>query len=324
MLFKTIACSLITLTLTFVTTSADPGEKNRQLRAMWVWSTRTIAMNDVERMKFLDGIAAAKITDVFLFLRADDYTAIEPALRKLLVKLRQLGIHAWGMEGWRGYFSDVEGPVGLYRAADAMIVFNQRNAVRFIGFHSDIEFHDDQADGKIRFHNGLAESKLTPTQHADRDGILTEWLSMHATLSSKARAANITYSAAIPSWLDDYEGEPLTAIHEGARKDLMHHLMLIVQDYVIMSYNTNPANVIRRISSELTYADSLRERHPRILFGMETHAGAGVHVSYADTPPKNSKAAVLADYNVISRAAAAHSSFAGGAIHDWEGWQALP
>ena len=291
---------------------------------MWVWSTRTIATNNTESARFVSGITAANITDVFLFLRADDYIELEPALRDLLSALRQSRIQAWGMEGWRGYFSDVEGPAALYRAADAMIAFNKRSPVGFAGFHSDLEFHDGQAEGKNRFHNGIAQSELTPKQRADRDGILGEWLSIHATLMAKMKAANLRYSAAIPSWIDDYEGEPITAIYQGTRKDLMQHLIPVVQDYVIMSYNTNPANVINRISGELTYADSLRDTRPRILFGLETHAGAGIHVSYADTPSKNTKAAVLADYEAISRMASEHASFAGGAIHDWEGWRSLP
>ena len=291
---------------------------------MWVWSTRAIVTKGTERTRFLNGIRAAGITDVFLFLRADDYIALDQALRDLLIDLRQSGIGAWGMEGWRGYFSDVEGPAGLYRAADAMIAFNKRNSSGFSGFHADLEFHDGQGEGRNRFHNGVAQSKLTPNQLADRDGVLTEWLSMHAMLLEKMKAANLTYSAAIASWIDDYEGEPVSVMYQGTRKGLMQHLMPVVQDYVIMSYNTNPANVIRRIGGELKYADSLRNLRPRILFGLETHAGAGVHVSYADTPSKNTMAAVLSDFESISRMASEHASFGGGAIHDWEGWRELP
>lgn len=319
-------CSLAVLILFFVMAVAvRPAGSGppTHMRAMWVWSTRTVVTNHAERDRFLRYIVDAKFTDVYLYLRARDYTTLEPALRALLLILRKSGIRAWGMEGWRGYFSDVDGPAALYGAADAMIAFNKRNAVGFVGFHSDVEFPDGQGDGTVRFHNGVAQSKLTAKQSADRDGLLAEWLSMHATLLGKAMATDIIYSAAIPSWVDDYEGEPITAVHQGVRKGLMQHLMAVVQDYVIMSYNTNPANVISRIGGELEYADSLRELRPRILFGLETHAGAGIHVSYADTPSKGTRAAVLADYEAISHRASEHRSFAGGAIHDWEGWRDL-
>ena len=42
---------------------------------------------------------------------------------------------------------------------------------------------------------------------------------------------------------------------------------------------------------------------------METHAGVGVNVSYADTPAKNTKRAVLADLALIdSKIAAVHAA----------------
>ena len=302
----------------------QPAKAQAPVRALWVWNTSGLLNRDGEREQFLRSVERDGFTDVFLYLRARDYVTHEHPLKLLLAGLQASGVRAFGMEGWRGYFSDVDGPAGLYAAADAMIAFNRRCDARFAGFHSDLEPHDGQGEGRIRFHNGIAQSRLTKAQLADRDGLMSEWLSIHAALRSRMQAASLIYSAALPSWLDDYEGEAVTVPTDSVRKGVMQQLMELVQDYVIMSYNTDPANVMRRIEGELAYADTLGAAAPRILFALETHRGPGLRVSYGDTPGKASRSAVRADYEVISRAAARHRTFAGGAIHDWEGWRDLP
>ena len=46
-----------------------------------------------------------------------------------------------------------------------------------------------------------------------------------------------------------------------------------------------------------------------MIFAVETHSGVGVNVSYADTPAKNTKRAVLADLALIDgKIAASHAA----------------
>jgi len=294
------------------------------VRAMWVWKTSALYPG-AETAKFVTQAKAAEITDVFLFLRAADYMGSEAQLKILLDALSQAGIRSWGMEGWRGYFSDVAGPTALYAAADALVTFNKRNMVKFVGFHSDMEPQDGQSDGQDLFHNAIAQSALTPEQLADRDKLLTEWLTIHETLLAKMQAAGLQYGGAMPSWVDEYYGEPVTAIFKDIRQPLIQHLMPLVPQYVIMSYNTDPMNLINRIIGELQYASTLGGS-PRVMFGVETHAGVGLNVSYADTPPKDNKSAVLADLATVdAKLLATHpKAYLGWAIHDWEGWKLLP
>jgi hypothetical protein len=262
------------------------------------------------------------LTDVYLFLRASDYTQKETSLGKLLAVMHEIGVRAWGMEGWRGYFSDVEGPAGLYAAADAMIAYNQRNGVPFVGFHSDMEPQDGQGEGQNLFTNGIPQSELSSDQRASRDRILTEWLEIHAHLFKKTREAGLSYGAAIPSWADEYMGEPLQATFSGVRKPFLDHLLPLVSQCVIMSYSTKTSNVINKITEKLRRADLLGTR--RIVFGLETHAGAGMNISYADTPDKKRRAAVIADLGFIEEHVISHQSYLGWALHDWAGWSILP
>ncbi|MBN9602906.1 MAG: hypothetical protein J0G33_08240 [Afipia felis] len=302
--------------------SALPASETARVHAMWVWNTDDILLDAAGRDAFLKEAKALGLTEVYLFLRASDYIQKEVPLGKLLAAMHGIGVRAWGLEGWRGYFSDVEGPASLYAAADAMVAYNQRNSIPFVGFQSDMEPQDGQGVGQNLFANGVPQSRLSSDQLAARDRILTEWLEIHAALLKKTREAGVAYGSAIPSWVDEYMGEPLQATFSGVRKPLIEHLMPLVSQYVIMSYSTKPSNVIKKIAGELQRADLVGSR--RIVFGLETHAGAGMNISYADTPDKKQRAAVLADLKLIEEHVLSHPSYLGWALHDWTGWSILP
>jgi hypothetical protein len=298
--------------------SAPPGA----VRALWVW--KSDAVLDGGARVLVETATAAGITDIYLYLRAGAYEAREDQIERVLTMLARHGIRVWGMEGWRGYFSDVEGPGGLLAAADALVAFNARSSTAFAGFHSDLEPHDGQDVGQARFHNGRAQSRLTAPQRADRDALLAEWLDIHETLAGKMQAAGLAYGGSLPDWVDDYFGEPVTLDVQGRREPLLARLMPLFSHYVIMSYNTDPGQVLTRVSGEMAYARSLNVP-PGVIVGVETHAGAGVRVSYADTPPKDHKQAVLADLAWLEDKLSAlyPGAYRGWAIHDYEGWRNL-
>lgn len=303
--------------------SFAPVASAERVRAMWVWRTAAL-FADVERTEFLEVVKATALTDVYFYIGASEYADSEAQLRILLEALARDGVRAWGMEGWRGYFSDVDGPAELYRAADALVAFNRRNEVQFIGFQSDIEPHDGQEDGVLQFHNGVSQRKLTQEQLAQRDSLMSEWLTMHEVLLGKMRSADLRYGAALPSWVDDYYGGPIRATFNGVRRNLIEHLSQLVPKYVIMSYNTDVDRIFERIEGEMGYAEAAGRR--QMVFSVETHAGAGANISYADTPPKDRRSAVLADLATLEARIQARfpNAYLGWAIHDYEGWVELP
>ncbi|MGA0596332.1 hypothetical protein [Enterovirga sp. CN4-39] len=314
------------LALACTRAGAAPGDRMAAAhRSIWVWNTAAL-LSPAATARFVADAKALGLTDAYLFLRAADYTKEEGRIAALLEALSAAGIRAWGMEGWRGYFSDVEGPAGLYAAVDAMIAFNGRHRVKFAGFMSDLEPQDGQGEGQDLFVNDVPQSRLTPEQLARRDRILAEWLGIHETILGKMQAAGLQYGAAVPSWVDDYFGEPVEAVFKGVRKPLIEHLMPLVPLYVIMSYTTDPARVLNRIEGEMAYAAERLPDGPRVLFGLETHAGPGAGVSYADTPPKNRRSAVRSDLATIDMELGARwpRSHLGWSLHDYEGWAALP
>ncbi len=291
--------------------------------SMWVWRTDDVVSTPESIDRFLADARAIGLCDVYLYLQPRDLVTRETALLQLVSGLKAQGARTWGLDGWRGYFSDGDGPEQLYATLDAMIAFNARHpTAAFAGFHSDLEPQDGQGAGQPLFHNGLSDSRLDPEQRADRDALMADWVAIHSALRERTRAAGIKYGAAMPSWLDDYFGEPVTMLVKGERSQVIGEIMPLVDEFVVMSYATQTSRTIERMRGELAYAQSL-PAPPRILFGVETHPGPGPAVSYADAPPRNNRRAVLADIDGISAELSGFGSLSGAAIHDWQGWKQL-
>jgi hypothetical protein len=300
-------------------------ERGAERRGMWIWKTRSVITDRAALEEALALLGATHVTDVYLYLRAADYVAMEADLRYALGALHNAGIRTWGLEGYRGYFSDMYGAAELYEAADSLVQYNGRvgRAQRFAGFMSDLEPQDGaDPEAPRHFHNGIPDSRLTGPQAVARDALMQDWIAMHETLSRKMRAARLKYAATMVSWADDYHGEEIRASYKGVTQGVMKHIMPLVDDYVVMSYNTDPRNAAHRVEGEAVYADELAGIQ-RVFAAVETHRGVGATISYGDTRGKDSPIAVLKDIEAIENLLRSHDSFAGVAIHDWSGWKQL-
>ncbi|KAK1048872.1 hypothetical protein LTR74_017430 [Friedmanniomyces endolithicus] len=104
---------------------------------------------------------------------------------------------------------------------------------------------------------------------------------------------------------------------------VMDLVMPCMDEYVVMSYNTDPAKAASRVLEQAKYATkfSLEDRRmPRVFARMETGKGVGRNTSYGDTPGKESKAAVLNDMLTIERTLQPLSAFGGVLVHHWAAW----
>ncbi len=327
------------------TNSTDPSLADKpaptvasKMQGMWVWNTTQVLSTASTRQDVLTKAKAAGITDIYLNADAGVFAAQSAQLQALNTLLRQNQINVWGLDGCRCYFSDIDGPQALYNSIDALIAFNARvpAAARFVGFMADQEPQDDLQKYPTRasFHNELADSQLSSTsggvwkasQRADREALMQDFVAFFDTAHTKLKAAGLRTAGAMVFWLDDYYGEPVQATYAGVRKPVSQHLMRYMDDYVLMTYNTDPANAANRARSALQYASSLpASSRPRVSASMETHTlGYANTVSYADTPGKNSKTVVLQDRQTISNLLASYAAFAGVSLHDFVGWSAMP
>ena len=305
-------------------------------RGMWLWSTSDM-LDDVEAQdRLISTSKASGVTDIFEYLVAKDYVGHENALRSFNAKLKNAGIHAWGLEGDRKYFNDAGGPAPLYAAADALVAFNSRVDFdeRFVGFQTDMEPQDGQKGVNLppSFHNGIADSALNRvaggvkhiTQAQDREMLMRDWLNIETIMAKKMHTAGLRLGAAMPSWTSNYYGAEVKVTYNGVRQGVMKFMMDLVDDYIVMSYNTDPEDAASRVLAQVTYADTLAlSRRPRVYGALETNLGVGSEISYGDTEGKNSKTAVFADIKIIESILDSQPSFCGINIHDTDGWEQL-
>lgn len=306
----------------------------QQTRGMWVWKTTEFFAEDISNT--IDLLRNASVDAIYLYVRKDEYTTKEQDLRRVVSMLKENGVSVYGMDGYRGYLSDVYGPQGLYDTVDAMLAYNNRVSENetFAGFSVDNEPQDSTAEPEFKptFHNGKADSQLSTvpgsgvwkdTEKDDRDFLMRDWIDIQKTVFTKMRNNGMKVSAAIVSWLTDYFGEPVFCTYNGVYGPVYSFMMDYVDEYIIMSYNTNPVNAMNRILGIASYALSRKNNVPKIYGALETHPGVGANISYADTPGKQSKAIVLSDIEIIQDTLKEYN-VANVCIHDWYGWKTLP
>ena len=296
-------------------------------RGMWVWNGYAVASNPTA---FIAEAKRIKITDVYLYLTVSNFGKTD-VLRKFIKSLSGVGIKAWALDGGRTYFSDVNGPNGLYASVKAMLAYNAKvtETEKFYGFQTDQEFDDYSGNYPDTFHNDVPTSKLsktgggvhTKTAYDDRIFIMKDWLTIQKTVTGMLHNANLKSGAAVPSWFDDYYGEQLTLTFDGVTQNLMKHAIKYVDDYCIMSYMTDLNKMAERVKTEIIYGSSLAGKN--VFPGIETVKGRGGAVTYGDNASKKYKSAVLKDIATIEAKWKDYKGFAGVNIHDWLGWSKL-
>jgi hypothetical protein len=305
-----------------------------QERAMWIWETNEVLSSVDERNILINECNTQGITEIFLYAHNVSDSSNWGNLKTFIANMNCQSIKVWAMDGYRGYFSDWYGPQGYYDFIDNVVSYNEHSSPleQFYGVHGDNEPQDGQGEPLASFHNGLADSDLSTSggglwgdnEKEDREMLMIDWLDITETAYQMCHANDLKYGQATPSWVDDYYGEPVSCTYKGIQDDVMHHLVKYLDVYIIMSYNTNPNNVLNRINGELTYISSLPEVSRPLLFAAgETHCNVGANISYCDTPDKDSKDVFLSDLEIIEHTATGFSAYTGFAIHDWKGWKDL-
>jgi hypothetical protein len=313
------------------------------IQGMWVWNTNELLASTSLQTEMITKVKAAGITDVYLYVDTGIFADLTKStnLKNFNTALKAKAIKVWGLDGCRCYFSDLEGPTALYKDIDALIAFNANvpAAARFVGFMADQEPQDHAAYPSASFHNELADSQLSTTvtgvwkatPAADREALMVDWVSFFQTAHTKLKAANLRTAGSMVFWVDSYAGEPVQVTYPNAqgvsvRKPVSQHLMRFIDDYVVMTYNVDPANAASRATSALAYASSLPVlSRPRVSASMETHTlGEPNRVSYADVPAKNFKSVVLQDRTIIRTTLSGYSAFGGVSLHDYSGWKVMP
>ncbi|KAK0310694.1 hypothetical protein LTR01_003849 [Friedmanniomyces endolithicus] len=308
-------------------------------RSMWIWNSVAILASSAETDHLLTGAHDAAVTELYLYTAPDCYIPQKSQLQTFISRATTSGLHVWALDGDRAYYADAAGPSTLHRGIENLIAYNAAVAPheRFVGFQADNEPQD--RDEYRTFHNGIPDSNLShapgsgvwqPTQAQDREMLLRSWLSMHQTASRLLHTHGLRFGAAMPWWTEAYEGEALdvTFPEDGVgsrRQSVMKHMMSLVDEYVVMSYYTDPAEAVRRVEAQVAFAEGMAGvGRPRVCAAVEVTPGVGRRVSYGDTEGKDSRAVVLRDVGVIERSLSRFAAFGGVAVHHWAAWRSTP
>lgn len=298
-----------------------PREETRADRAMWVWGTREYLQDPMAYTKLLDFSTHEGITDLFLQVvleRGHEGSFTLASAETLSAAIRQAGkrgirIHA--LDGAPNFALAPRHPEVLDRV-QSVLDYNRSvpPSDRFVGIRMDVEPY-----------------LLDPwrTGGESQQAVMTQFLSMNRKIADliRATAPDLTYGTDIPFWFDglDDAGQPRFAIEfEGRRADLSVHLIRMVDNIGIMAYRNRalgPNSIYALSQGELTAGD--RAGNIKVWIGVETKLPDGGGIPEVVTfghLPKTHLDAALAD---VEKAAAAHPSFGGFAIHHYTSFRSL-
>ncbi|KAK4971493.1 hypothetical protein LTR42_007221 [Elasticomyces elasticus] len=306
-------------------------------RGLWIWNTASIITSPTGTSQLIIGAQQADVTDLYLYTAPESYASTKPQLQTFIASATEVGLRVWGLDGDRAYFGDAAGPSNFYHGIDNLTAYNDAVAPneRFFGFQADNE-PSDQGD-YTSFHNGIPDSALSTapgsglwqaTQALDREMLMRSWLSMHTTAQQLLHAHGLQFGAAMPWWTENYEGGELSVSFPNAsneRKGIMKYMMGLVDEFVIMSYNTDPALAAARVGAQAAYASTMpTASRPRVYASVEVTQGIGANISYGDTAGKDFKTVVMNDVATLTSSLMKYAAFEGIAIHQWSAWETMP
>jgi hypothetical protein len=309
----------------------EPTAKNSRT-GLWVWDFLSSVVNDPDEVNILlNECVASSITDLYCYSFASELATDYDAVSSFIAKCTRLGIRVWGLDGAREYLADLDGAQQLYDDVAAIVAYNASVTAdkRFYGFHMDVEPADLGAG--LAFHNGIASSALstTPgsgawqsTEKLDREFLLRDWVQIHEDVRELCHDAGLFFGTALPTFVDDYFGEPLACSVDGVRQNVFLHLRERADVIALMSYNTTPGTVIDRIRYEFRNG-RFKNAFPELGFSAETVTGVGSGISYGDTTGKQTKLAMFTDRATVDTFFSGNPKYLWFNIHDWSGYKAL-
>ncbi|RMY13525.1 hypothetical protein D0867_07426 [Hortaea werneckii] len=310
---------------------------------MWIWQSAELLASANEIADLMTASAAAQITDLYLYTPPGSYSDRKRDLQPFIANATAADIrpktelsyllillHLFDLD-------DAAGPTKFLQGIEDLIDYNQAVSAneRFVGLQADIEPQDQGA--YTTFHNGIPDDGLSTapgsgvwqsTEALDREMLMRNWLTIHQSASDLLHRQDLQLSAAMPFWTETYNGSPVQVNFPSSadtRQSVMKFMMPLLDEYIVMSYNTDPANAANRVGAQATYASTLPAgKRPLVYAAMEVSPNVGETVSYGDTSGKNSKSVVLRDKARIEEILGGQEAFAGVAIHHWSAWKDMP
>ncbi|WP_136606342.1 hypothetical protein [Paenibacillus dokdonensis] len=282
----TVFCSVI-LSGTGLFSPQEAKAQGYYQKATWLWNTERIRKNPQEVLSFL---SQNQVNLVYLQINID----IPVSYYKSFIKeSNELGIHVealngaplWGLESERYKITNFLSWIQAYQNGAAA-------AEKFSGIHVDIEPHV------------LSQWKI------DQEDVIRQWQSNVLYLRSEAEKLNLPLAADIPFWLGNYTAADGTT-------SLSRFMISQYDSVTIMSYRDTASAINSIAKKELEDATALGKQ---AFAAVETKpSNEGDFLTFYEEG-----AAYMNEQLVqLHELAKVNPSYAGIAIHDFDGWKDL-
>ncbi|EMC94657.1 hypothetical protein BAUCODRAFT_25802 [Baudoinia panamericana UAMH 10762] len=302
--------------------ASDPDDSARRAmrRGMWVWNTATIIEDTAQIDRLILCASAIDVNDIYLYVVPAWYDGKNSKLAAFNSRLHAHSIQVWAVDGGPAYLDTLAAGDAFIAGLRSLGEFNDRSepCARFHGFQADLQ-PEDSAGRTGCFHKRVAESRLTQQQHIERTMVLQKLLNLLTRTSNMVHSLDMPFAVAMPFWLQDYEGEPVTVAYtgkHGTRMCVMELIMPVVDEYLVLNHKTEFANVAKFISAPAEYASDMAgsgQRMPHVLGSFPVTDSAGQKESHREAIVKITK-----DISSLEAMLQLCPTFAGLALHDWE------
>jgi len=300
-----VAVSCLTAVLSLAAAGQD---RPRSDRALYVWD---LAARLDSPQPLLD---VAKRIDVGRFFLSTSRAVMtrRASLGRLLKLASTLGIESYAVLAENSWALAPRHGAGLARV-DELLALNRTwtGAARFQGVHLDVEVH---ALDEFKALKRTQREKKDEESRAGLERLLIQWLDWIAAVRDRVRAERppMRASVAVPHWFLK-RGSPYQVRWRGRGREVIGHLLEIVDEVVVMAYTNQPQAVARLASEELELATRPGRARVRVAVSVSPHAPAET------TLFGGGRKALDTALRHIEMTYAGRPEFAGTAVHMFEG-----
>ncbi|KAI7240050.1 hypothetical protein KC330_g1537 [Hortaea werneckii] len=209
--------------------------------------------------------------DIYIGLPQTVFKEQNPKLALFISKLHAAGLRVWGTGGDVRCVDNFTEQENFMDSLRDLATFDDRSPpeARFHGYMVNIQPQDVPGDPGC-FHNEIPQSQLSHDQHTQRDIILHQWLNVLTRASAFCRSFDLPFAAAMPWWLHDLAGEPVT-VPWGAsqtRTCIADIIAPLLDDHVVMTASEDHSVMAHRVLRQLRSTSNKvisGQRMPRVL-----------------------------------------------------------
>lgn len=187
------------------------------IRGIWLWDFKKVAGNEKQVIDFLKEWEIKRV-----YLQIGDDLEIQKDFLKMALKD---GIEIFALEGSSEYVNNYS---ILSERLKSVIEFNRKNmSIKFRGFQINVEPH------------------IMRDFNINREEYMRKYVKLIKSLQRHLRGEDMLLSIVIPFWFDEisYEGIPLA-----------YRVIDMADEVAIMSYRTDPEEMLSVAYNELCYA----------------------------------------------------------------------